>query len=227
MTTAPLPSSHTLAPLRLAFAFGLGVVAWLLSAFLPYREAWRVFPWELRVLIGWLVFAAAYLIMSWRLIYKVDGDWIRGLVRQEDNGRRASGVIAILTSLVSLAGVMFALSRASGLKDQALLEGLLIGAALLSVALSWLLIQTIYTFRYAHLYYETPEGGVKFPGTPEPDYLDFAYLAFTIGMTYQVSDTDLDQRPMRRLLTGHALISYVYGVVIIALAISAVSSLLS
>ena len=158
------------------------------------------FPWELRVLIGWLVFAASYLIMAWRLIYAVDGEWIRGLVRQEDNGRRASGVIATVTSLVSLAGVMFALSRASGLKDQALLEGLLIGAALLSVALSWLLIQTIYTFRYAHLYYESPEGGVKFPATPEPDYLDFAYLAFTIGMTYQVSDTDLDQRPMRRLL---------------------------
>ncbi|WP_161883059.1 DUF1345 domain-containing protein [Deinococcus alpinitundrae] len=227
MITAPPPSAHTLAPLRLGFAFGLGVLGWLLSAFLPHRESWRAFPWELRVLTGWLVFAASYLIMSWRLIYAVDGDWIRDLARQEDNGRRASGVIAILTSLVSLAGVMFALSRANGLKNQPLLEGLLIGAALLSVALSWLLIQTIYTFRYAHLYYEPPEGGVQFPATPEPDYLDFAYLAFTIGMTYQVSDTDLDQRPMRRLLTGHALISYVYGVVIIALAISAVSSLLS
>ena len=227
MTTASPPSTHTLAPRRLAFAFGLGLLAWGLSAWLPYRQSWRAFPWELRALIGWLVFAASYLIMSWRLIYRVDGDWIRDLAQQEDNGRRASGAIAILTSVVSLAGVMFALSRASGLKNQPLLEGLLIGSALLSVVLSWLLIQTIYTFRYAHLYYEAPEGGVQFPATPEPDYLDFAYLAFTIGMTYQVSDTNLDQRPMRRLLTAHALISYVYGVVIIALAISVASSLLS
>ena len=227
MSPAPPHSAHTLAPLRLALAFGLGVLAWLLSAWLPARDTWRAFPWELRVLSGWVVFAGSYLLSSWRLICSVDGGWIRELAQQEDNGKRASGAIAILTSLVSLAGVMFALSKANGLKDQLLLEGLLIGAALLSVALSWLLIQTIYTFRYAHLYYEAPEGGVQFPGTPEPDYLDFAYLAFTIGMTYQVSDTELDQRRMRRLLTGHALISYVYGVLIIALSINAASSLLS
>ena len=227
MTTAPRHSAHSLAPWRLFVCFGLGVAAWLLSAYLPHRNTWNAFPWELRVLLGWLVFAGSYLISAWRLIYKVDGDWIRDLARQEDNGRRASGAIAVFTSLFSLAGVMFALSRANGLKNQPLLESLLIGAALLSVALSWLLIQTIYTFRYAHLYYEAPEGGVQFVDTPEPDYLDFAYLSFTIGMTYQVSDTNLDQRSMRRLLTGHALISYVYGVLIIALAINAASSLLS
>lgn len=98
---------------------------------------------------------------------------------------------------------------------------------MLSVALSWLLIQTVYTLRYAHLYYEKPEGSVDFIQTPEPDYLDFAYLAFTIGMNYQVSDTNISQRPMRRLLLSHALLSYLYGVVIIALAINVVSGLLS
>ncbi|GAA4005130.1 DUF1345 domain-containing protein [Deinococcus rubellus] len=227
MTAAPLPPVRTQAPQRLLLSLGLGVAAWLLCAAVPYPAAWKHFPWELRALIGWLVFSASYLISSWRIIFAVNSGWIRELAQQEDNGRRASGVIAIITSLISLAGVMFALSRAGNLKQEPLLEALLIGAGLLSVALSWLVIQTVYLFRYAHLYYETPEGGVQFPDTPEPDYLDFAYLSFTIGMTYQVSDTDLNQRSMRRLLTGHSLISYVYGVVIIALAISVVSSVLS
>lgn len=226
MSAAAMPPVRINAPQRLLLSFGLGLAVWALCALVPYPANWRSFPWELRALSGWLVFASTYLISSWRLIYSVNGDWIRQLAQQEDNGRRASGLIAVVTSIISLAGVMFALSKAGGLKNQPLQEVLLIGSGLLSVALSWLVIQTVYLFRYAHLYYEAPEGGVQFPGTPEPDYLDFAYLSFTIGMTYQVSDTDLDQRPMRRLLTGHSLISYVYGVVIIALAISAVSSVL-
>ncbi|AZI43462.1 DUF1345 domain-containing protein [Deinococcus psychrotolerans] len=227
MSAASMPPVRVNAPMRLFFSFGLGAAAWALCAFVPYPATWQTLPWELRALVGWLVSAGTYLISSWRLIYSVNGDWIRQVAQQEDNGKRASGLIAVATSIISLAGVMFALSKAGSLKNQPLQAELLIGAGLLSVALSWLVIQTVYLFRYAHLYYETPEGGVQFPGTPEPDYLDFAYLSFTIGMTYQVSDTDLDQRPMRRLLTGHSLISYVYGVVIIALAISAVSSVLS
>ena len=220
MTAAPV-HAHVQAPMRLLIAAGLGLLAWALSAFIPGLLG------ELRLLAGWLIFAASYLLLSWRIIWRVDGDWIRKLAQQEDNGKRLSGAIALVASLTSLAGVMLALSRAGSLKAQPLLEAGLIGAGLLSVALSWLLIQTVYIFRYAHLYYEAPEGGVQFIATPEPDYLDFAYLAFTIGMTYQVSDTNIDQRSMRRLLTAHALISYVYGVLIIALAISAVSSVLS
>ena len=227
MSNAPPYSAHTLAPLRLVFAAGLGVAAFLVSGLLPYREIWQTFPWELRVLIGWLVFAGSYLLSAWRLIHNVDGGWIRDLAQQEDSGRRASGAIAMFASLFSLAGVMLALSKANGLKHQPLLAGLLIGAALLSVVLSWLLIQSIYAFRYAHLYYESPEGGVQFDDTDEPDYHDFAYLAFAVGMTYGITDTDTNQRSMRRLITQHALIAYFYGVVIIALAISAISSVLS
>lgn len=192
----------------------------------------RQLPTELRLLTGWIVFAAGYLLSAWWMMYHVSGDWIRQLARSEDNGRRMSHLLAALASLVSLAGVMSALSRASDLSKsgQHALELWLTGAAMLSVVLSWILIQTIYTLRYAHLYYDNgdnPEGGIDFPNTPEPDYLDFAYLSFTIGMTYQVSDTDITQKPMRMLLTGHALLSYVYGVVIIALSISVVGSLLS
>ena len=85
---------------------------------------------------------------------------------------------------------------------------------------SWLAINLDFTLRYAHLYYSDPVGGVDFGGTSEPDYRDFAYLAFTIGMTYQVSDTDLLTCRFRRVLLLHALLSYLFGVVIIAAVIN-------
>ena len=85
---------------------------------------------------------------------------------------------------------------------------------------SWLAINVDFTLRYAHLFYSDPVGGVDFNGVDEPDYRDFAYLAFTIGMTYQVSDTNLLTSRFRRVLLSHALLSYLFGVVIIAAVIN-------
>ncbi len=85
---------------------------------------------------------------------------------------------------------------------------------------SWLAINVDFTLRYAHLFYSDPVGGVDFNGVDEPDYRDFAYLAFTIGMTYQVSDTNLLTSRFRRVLLLHALLSYLFGVVIIAAVIN-------
>ncbi|WP_293911919.1 DUF1345 domain-containing protein [Deinococcus sp.] len=217
-----LTSLHVRAPLRLMVSLGTGLLIGGLAGLLL-----RGVPWELRFLCGWLGFAITYLVFAWQVIWRVDADWIRQLAQEEDNGKHLSGAIVLVAALVSLVGVVLALSKAKAFKDQALLEGLLIGGGVLCVSLSWLLIQTVYLFRYAHLFYESPEGGVEFPGTPEPDYLDFAYFAFTMGMTYQVSDTSIDQQGIRRLAINHGLLSYVYGVVIIALAISVTSSLLS
>lgn len=206
--------------LHLLWPAALGAAASLLTPQLPS---------ELRLLTGWLTFSALYLLSTWRMLLSTQSQRIRELADLEDNGRRLSHLLVSAASLVSLGGVVMALHKASDLSKsgQHHLEAWLTGSAVLSVALSWLLIQTVYTLRYAHLYYEKPEGSVDFIQTPEPDYLDFAYLAFTIGMTYQVSDTNISQRPMRRLLLSHALLSYLYGVVIIALAINVVSGLLS
>jgi uncharacterized membrane protein len=216
-----LTSLHVQAPLRLAVSVGVGLLIGLLAGLFLQK-----IPWELRFLLGWLGFSATYLLLAWQVIWSVDGDWIRRSAQEEDSGRRLSGAIVLISALTSLVGVMLALSTASDLKGQPLLSACLIGGGLLSVALSWLLIQTVYVFRYAHMFYGEPEGGVAFPGTDEPDYLDFAYFAFTVGMTYQVSDTEVNQRGVRHLLIHHSLISFVYGVVIIALSINASSSLL-
>jgi uncharacterized membrane protein len=95
-----------------------------------------------------------------------------------------------------------------------------------SVALTWGLVHTVFTLRYARTYYRPPVGGIDFNEDDPPTYLDFAYLALTIAMTFQVSDTNLTTKSMRRIALAHALLSYLYGAVIIALVINVVSSLL-
>jgi uncharacterized membrane protein len=92
--------------------------------------------------------------------------------------------------------------------------------------LSWGLVHTVFSLRYARSYYSRPVGGIDFNEDDPPTYLDFAYLAFTIGMTFQVSDTNLMNKKIRRVALSHALLSYLFGAVIVALVINVVSSLL-
>jgi uncharacterized membrane protein len=102
----------------------------------------------------------------------------------------------------------------------------LLAIGLISVVLSWLCVHTVFTLNYARLYYQDEPGGIDFNEPDRPDYRDFAYLAFTIGMTFQVSDTNLTTKPIRRTALRHALVSYLFGAVIIALVINIVASLL-
>ena len=121
--------------------------------------------------------------------------------------------------VASLLGALFALHKAQ--QDVPELQTLLLTAlAIGTVVVSWLAINVDFTLRYAHLYYTDPVGGIDFNGVDEPDYRDFAYVAFTIGMTYQVSDTSLLTSRFRRVLLLHALLSYLFGVVIIAAVIN-------
>ena len=104
-------------------------------------------------------------------------------------------------------------------------RGLLTALAIGSVALAWTSVHTVYVLRYARLYYSPPEGGIDFHGET-PDYVDFAYLGLTIGMTFQVSDTDLTGKRIRRVALHHALLSYLFGTGIVAIAVSSVATLL-
>jgi uncharacterized membrane protein len=94
-----------------------------------------------------------------------------------------------------------------------------------SVALSWVVVHTVYTLRYARLYYTPPEGGVDFGGSELPRFSDFAYLAFTLGMTFQVSDTNLKTNAFRKLALGQSLLSYLFGTVIVASTVNFIVSL--
>ena len=106
---------------------------------------------------------------------------------------------------------------------------LLIGAAVLTVVLSWTVINTVYTLRYADEHFRSRAGGIAFgdqDGHERPSYRDFAYVAFTIGMTYQVSDTTLRDTRIRRTVLAHAILSYLFGVVIVAGTVSLISGLI-
>jgi uncharacterized membrane protein len=97
--------------------------------------------------------------------------------------------------------------------------------ALASVFVTWTLVHTMFTLKYARLYYTGPAGGIDFNEAEAPQYSDFAYLAFTIGMTFQVSDTDIQTKQIRRTALRHAWISFPLGAVIIAASINLVSGL--
>jgi len=208
------------AVVRLGLSAVIGV---LVGVFLPPDSRW-----ELHALAGWCAAALVFLILAFWVFFSTDGDNTRRLATREDDSRTASSLIVLAGSAVSLAGVIYALTQVNALQKsgQATEATVLTVLGLLSVALSWLTIQSIYTFRYARLYFQAPEGGIQFDGDETPDYRDFLYLAMTIGMTFQVSDTNLSKKDVRRSLTGHALIAYVYNTVLVALTINTVAGLL-
>jgi uncharacterized membrane protein len=126
---------------------------------------------------------------------------------------------AALASLLGLGLLLLQSRNAGGVR----LEELFVGLA--GVLLSWALIHTLFTLRYAALYYGEVQGGVDFHQHQPPAYADFAYLAFTVGMTFQVSDTDITSRQMRGTVLRHAIVSYAFGAVILALTINLLAGL--
>ncbi|RTQ49705.1 DUF1345 domain-containing protein [Hymenobacter gummosus] len=182
-----------------------------------------------RVVAGWDAFALVSLLLLWAAIVTADADHIRAVVRVEDPGRRWSFVFILLASLASLLAVVALLDVL-----RARTTGPLGPYALLSVTgvmAAWLLVHTLFTLRYAHLYYDPDldggEGGLLFPGAAAaPDYLDFAYFAFVIGMTAQTADISISGRLLRRLALLHGLISFGFNTAVVALTVGAVAGVL-
>ena len=140
----------------------------------------------------------------------------------EDAGRAAIDVIAVVAAVVSLGAVGLLLVQGSGGGVTADAHAALSFAG---VGLAWATVHTVYTTRYARLYYDGGPGGVDFNQPSQPRYADFAYLSFTIGMTFQVSDTTLTSSGVRATALRHALLSYLFGVVVIAITINLVAGL--
>jgi uncharacterized membrane protein len=177
------------------------------------------------VLLGWDAAAAIYLLWVWDAVRRLDAGQTGRLAAREALTGAATDLVALGAGTASLAAVGLALlgaGRAAGG-----LKAYLIGIGVLSVVLSWAVVHTVFTQRYARAYYSPPAGGIEFNEKDPPAYLDFAYLSFTIGMTFQVSDTSITAKPVRRIALHHALLSYLFGAVILAVAINLVASLLS
>jgi uncharacterized membrane protein len=144
-------------------------------------------------------------------------------VKREDPGRIGLSILLLAAALAALVGIGILLLSRGGQSSGPNVRAL-VGVA--AVVASWCLVHLLYTLRYARLYYaDASAAPVDFHSTDRPDYLDFAYLAFTIGMTYQVSDTNISSRALRRAALGHALVSYLLGAVVLATMINLVIQL--
>lgn len=180
-------------------------------------------PWELAILTGWDVAAASLLGSIWWSVGRLDADETRRLATREDDSRAAARVVVVVACLASIVGVLLGIRKARA--STGALEVILSVASVLAVVLAWATVHTVFMLRYAHRYYDI-DGGLSFPGSEPPAYRDFAYVGFTIGMTYQVSDTEVADRPMRAIVLRHALLSFLFGTVIIGLTINVLGSLL-
>jgi uncharacterized membrane protein len=202
----------------------IGLAGALATWFLTPHH-WAV---AVRLLCAWCIFAVVKVVAVLRHI-GADGDRTESYARRDDDGRSLAGLIVLSAAVMSLGGVANVLRFAHDAHGsrQAWLTTLALG----TVALSWSLVHSEYLVRYARQFY-ADRGGIEFPvggGDHEqnPDMRDFAYLAFCLGMTYQVSDTNITSKAMRRLVSAHVLISYVFGAVIVAVTINVVAGFVS
>lgn len=179
--------------------------------------------WEYAPLIGWAGAAATFSGWVWLVLGRLDADQTKRHSTSEDPSRALIDGLTLLANVASLGAVVVVLVQAAGAHGAD--RGILAAMAVLSVALSWVLVQTLYTLRYASLYYTAPVGGIDFNQDDPPAYEDFAYLSFTLGMTYQVSDTNLSGRVIRATVLRHSLLSYLFGSVILASTINLVVGL--
>jgi uncharacterized membrane protein len=202
---------------RVAIAGAAGVL--LALALLPWVD------WQLAILLGWDLGAIVFLVPSWVVIARSDVPQTQKHATLDDETRVFAAVIVLGASLASLFAVGFTLG-AAGRAHGGDRVGL-IALSFATVLLSWTVVNTVFTLRYADLHFQAGSG-IEFGSPPDeaPDYRDFAYVAFTIGMCYQVSDTTLRDRKVRRTALAHAVISYVFGVVIIAAGINLVAGLI-
>ena len=182
----------------------------------------RFSPWQLSLLIGWIGLTSSLLIWIWRENIGCDAAATQARSTAEDDSRITAVAVMVTASVISLVGVGFGLAKARHAAFP--MEVALTVVAVLSVVLSWFVVHSMFSLHYAHQYYIAPVGGIEFPGDAPPDYLDFAYFAFTIGMSFAVSDTNVTSRAIRRITLRHALVSYLFGAVIVGLTINVIAS---
>jgi uncharacterized membrane protein len=171
---------------------------------------------------GWTVAAVLFVTWTALVITPMDPGQTATHATREDPTRPLTDLIVLLASVASLAGVMYLLAAGSGSGADEVLSA---GLGIASVAAAWLVVHVVYTLRYALLYYSDHPGGIDFNQSEEPAYVDFAYLAFTLGMTYQVSDTNLQTRRIRTTALRHALLSYVLGAVVLGTVVNLLAGL--
>jgi uncharacterized membrane protein len=211
-----LSSERLLSARRALVSLAAGLAAGVLVGLLATP---RLLP-----LVSWTVTVGVLLTWVWRVSWPQDSDGTKRLAEQE-SATRSTDVWLLAAAIASLAVVVVALVQSSSQKNATAVASVLLGV--LSVALSWALVNTVYAFKYARLYYldEPDIGGIDFKHEDAPTYSDFAYLAFTVGMSFAVSETEPTANHIRRVALGHGLLSYAFGTGVLAVSINLVTNL--
>jgi uncharacterized membrane protein len=206
---------------RLAVVLAVGVAAYLAQP--------NSISWHTRAVVSWDLSVLIYLGLAWWLIASADAAMTRDHALSQDQSVYVIFLFVVVAAFASVVAIGFVVSTIRELDPGPGVASALTVGALIS---SWLLIQTVFAFHYAHRYYAilhrqrtaTPE--LVFPGGKEPDYLDFAYYSFVVGMTSQVSDVAVTARQMRGLTLVHSVLAFVFNIAVLALSINIIASVI-
>jgi uncharacterized membrane protein len=209
------PSQMVSARTRVSWSILLGVIAGIAVGL---TTQWRYVP-----LAAWDVAGLVYIVWVWLTVLPMTTAATKAHALREDPGRVSSHVILITASLISLLAVGLLIAQPAGGTGMSQAAVALLG--LVSVIIGWAVIHTTFALKYAALYYGNPEGGIDFNQNQPPKYSDFAYVAFTMGMTFQVSDTAIKSSKIRSNILRQGLLAYVFGTIIVATTINAVINL--
>jgi len=208
------------------FIISLGVAVVYLAVFFGHFKQGKNL--DLHLILSWNIFALCLLLLAWARILTAQPKVVLHTARLQHSARKWIFLFVLAASGASLGAVLFLLRPVKELNAEA---GIPITLALSTVLLSWVLIHTVFTLQYAYLYYcRHPAGGgtaLVFPeGMADPDYCDFAYFSFIIGMTSQVSDVQIASREIRRWALLHGLVAFAFNLAVLALGFNIVSGLL-
>jgi uncharacterized membrane protein len=220
-----LPFIHTPWRARLA---GYGVAAIGVVDVLLFAPKW--IDGTLRPILAYDIGALLLIVTLWTIAMHADADHTQSRAAVEDPGRNVVMAVVLLSVVIGLAAAISILGRGPHVANEhQKVTAYVIG--LFAVIVGWFLIHTLFTFRYAHLFYfdsdddNESDRGLQFPGTKNPSDYDFAYFSFVIGMTFQVSDVQVLDVRVRRVVLFHGLISFGYNTTIVALVINILSGL--
>ncbi len=199
----------------MAVAFAVGIVVAVVTGLAG--------GWAYAAATGWAAACIVYILWVWIVVWGFDAAATKSHATREDPSRRVSDLLLIIASIAGVVAIVVILVGAR--QQHGLQQVALAVLAVASVALSWCLVHTLFMLRYARLYYRGTEGGVDFNQKEPPQYSDFAYLSFTLGMTFQVSDTNITDTFIRRTVLRHTLLSYLFGSVILATTVNLIAGL--
>ena len=184
-----------------------------------------------KIMIAWAAFALSFIVTSWIVFFMRTTTEIREHSREEDGSRLYVLLLILLTSFASLFTVLLLMLSGTA-KDTP--QIIYIPVAISGMLFSWVMVHTIFSFHYAHLYYANDTNdptkhaeGLEFPKEKRPDYIDFAYFSFVLGMTFQVSDVDITSRVIRRVALFHGMLSFALNTFVVALTINLIAGLMN